>query len=204
MTAQAGDTFSFSPAAEKQQLRRLLRERRKSIPVPHRHHSARQAALRLLKLRRLRSAKRIGVYLAIGSELDTAPLINALWNKGVRLYAPAIGQDRRMRFLPLPPRSRTRRDALRIPRPLSNRAQLPAHRLDVVVVPLVGFDGGGRRLGAGGGFYDRALAGRINRSSNAWLVGYAFEEQRLSRVPAEPWDVRLNAIVTERTVYWRQ
>ena len=67
----------------------------------------------------------------------------------------------------------------------------------VVLLPLLGFDAAGRRLGNGGGYYDRALAG-VRPGGRPLLLGYAYAAQELTEVPAEPWDVRLDAVVTER------
>ena len=72
---------------------------------------------------------------------------------------------------------------------------------DVVLVPLVAFDRGGYRVGQGGGFYDRALAPLLDLSSRPFLIGVAHEFQRLERVPRQPWDVALDAVVTEVAVH---
>lgn len=75
-----------------------------------------------------------------------------------------------------------------------------ARWLDFLVVPLVGFDDQGRRLGMGGGYYDATLA--FLRRRRIWhkpyLIGLAFECQRVAEIPSEPWDIRLNAILTEK------
>ena len=68
----------------------------------------------------------------------------------------------------------------------------------MIVVPLVGFDGAGHRLGMGGGWYDRTLASRLQRPAPPWLVGVGFEAQRIDAVGAQAWDVPLDAICTER------
>lgn len=67
---------------------------------------------------------------------------------------------------------------------------------DVLIVPLLGFDAGGGRLGYGGGFYDRTLAGL----QGALVIGFALEAQRLRMVPQEATDVALPWIVTDRGV----
>ena len=64
----------------------------------------------------------------------------------------------------------------------------------MIVVPLVGFDGAGHRLGMGGGWYDRTLASRLQRPAPPWLVGVGFEAQRIDAVGAQAWDVPLDAI----------
>jgi 5-formyltetrahydrofolate cyclo-ligase len=69
--------------------------------------------------------------------------------------------------------------------------ELPLNRLDLVLVPGVGFDLQGRRLGRGRGFYDRLLA-----DVDGIKCGVAFEEQVVSEIPVGPRDVRLNFILT--------
>ena len=67
--------------------------------------------------------------------------------------------------------------------------------LDVALVPLLGFDDHGQRLGMGGGFYDRYFSSAEQRP---WIVGIAYDIQRLEKsLPSEPWDVMLDAVVTE-------
>ena len=77
---------------------------------------------------------------------------------------------------------------------------LPATRLDIIVVPLVAFDGHGNRLGMGGGFYDRSLADSSGHSP--LLIGYAHDLQQVNQLPARPWDKKLHAVVTESGCQW--
>ncbi|MEF3046331.1 5-formyltetrahydrofolate cyclo-ligase [Pseudotabrizicola sp. L79] len=70
---------------------------------------------------------------------------------------------------------------------------------DVLIVPLVGFDARGYRLGYGGGFYDRTLQGLRARHSTL-AVGFAFDAQQLPQVPIEPTDQQLDVIITETGV----
>jgi len=65
------------------------------------------------------------------------------------------------------------------------------------VMPLVGFDDQGHRLGMGGGWYDRSFAWRIAAPAPPWLVGVGFEVQRTSALDVQDWDVRPDAICTE-------
>lgn len=194
MTAQAGDTL-ISPAARKSELRKSLRRVRTAIPAAQRRRCARHAARRLLRWRSLNRARHIAVYLSVRSELSTAPLIAQLLRRGHRLWAPVTGSDARMRFAPLHAHTSLRRGALGLPQVARARPLRTARGLDLILVPLLGFDAQGRRLGNGGGYYDRALAGMRGRSK---LVGHAFAAQEVAEVPGEPWDVRLGAVVTER------
>jgi 5-formyltetrahydrofolate cyclo-ligase len=108
-----------------------------------------------------------------------------------------------MTFVALAPGSKARRNRYGIEEPAAtNRCVAPAG-LDVVLVPVVGYDRRGNRLGMGAGFYDRALRRRLD-ARRAWrrprLVGVAFACQELPGIAASPWDVPLDLIVTEQGV----
>ena len=89
-----------------------------------------------------------------------------------------------------------------IPEPIDAKP-LRARQLDLLLMPLVGFDLEGNRLGMGGGFYDATLA--FMRHRRVWrkprLVGIAYECQRVDTLPHEPWDMPLDAVLTERQLY---
>lgn len=201
MTAQAGDTSANPTAARKALLRRRLRLQRRQLPASTRRHAEQKAARRLARLLLARRARHIALYLAVASELSTVPLVNLLRGNGSRLYAPAAAPGGRMHFLPLQGGQRTRRDALGLPRPLATRGQRGPRRFDAVILPVVGFDTQCHRLGAGGGYYDRQFAFRRQHPGPPLLIGLAFEVQRADSIPVEPWDLRLDAVVTERRVY---
>src|SRR5207253_1457477 len=92
--------------------------------------------------------------------------------------------------------------ALRVARNVDREVHLRARRLDVVFLPLVGFDAQGVRLGTGGGYYDRAFAFRRGRS--AWhvprLVGLAYAFQQVERIAPAAHDVLLDAVVTDEGI----
>lgn len=197
MTAQAGDTLSHSPAARKSELRKQLRRRRIAIPDAQRKQCARLAATHLLRWRGLRRARNIAVYLSARSELSTALLIARLLRQGRRVWAPVTGPAATMRFAPLRQGGKLRRGPLGLHQPARPRPRREARCMDLILLPLLGFDALGHRLGNGGGYYDRALAApRAGR--RPLLVGYAYAAQETAALPAEPWDIRLDAVVTER------
>ncbi len=75
--------------------------------------------------------------------------------------------------------------------------------MDLVLIPLVGFDADGNRLGMGAGFYDRTFAflQQNKRPTKPYLLGIAYEIQKIDQIIAETWDVRLDGIVTEKNFY---
>lgn len=195
MTALAGDTYEFKRA-----LRRELRRRRASVSGIARQRAAHRATALLTQLRCWRNAQHVGMYLASGSELPTAPLLARAQRDGKHVYVPQVGRDGAMRFIELAKDTTLRRNRYGILEPSRHRPQKTLRQLDLLIVPLVGFDAWGFRLGAGGGYYDRCLARRI--VPHPLCLGWALALQEISAVPRDPWDRRLDGIVTERGLRW--
>ncbi len=155
-----------------------------------------------MRLRGFRAGKRVALYLPFDREVDTAALIRAAQQRGVQIFVPFISDRRhcRLRFFPLI--GETSPGAFGISVPRLRTAPISPQWLNLIVVPLVGVDGDGRRLGMGGGYYDRALAFRRRRSiwKGPHLVGLAFQRQRTDLKFAEAWDIQLNSLATETGV----
>jgi len=180
-------------------LRKQLRARRRALSaVDHRLRSE-SAAKAIAGLPMFAAGKRIAVYLPFDRETDTAALIRAARRRGVRLYVPVISDRRhsRLRFYPLGGATRRGEFGIAVPKRMSH--PVAPRWLNLIVVPLVGIDADGRRLGMGGGFYDRAL--NFRRWRRRWhgphLVGLAFDGQRTESNFAESWDLRLDSLATE-------
>ncbi|TXH03953.1 MAG: 5-formyltetrahydrofolate cyclo-ligase [Nevskiaceae bacterium] len=182
-------------------MRRDLRRRRNAITPEDARKAALLAACHLAGSAWLRRAQHVAVYLDYGAELGTAPLIDALLRLGKHVYVPRIAvATRRMRFLRLTAETPLRTNAYGIAEPVGRPRERRARQMDVIVLPLLGFDGRGQRLGTGGGYYDRALAApRPFRRPR--LIGYGYALQQVDAVPAEPWDIRLDAAATESGLY---
>jgi 5-formyltetrahydrofolate cyclo-ligase len=145
-----------------------------------------------------RTARVASAYRRIRSELDPEPLMLALIEAGCRLCVPVIeGRGLPLRFREWAPGTRMQ------PGPFG--AQVPATgdwlEPDLLLVPLLAFDTAGRRLGYGGGFYDRTLA-RLRAAGPVRAVGFGYAAQEVEAVPADDTDERLDAIVTEAGVVW--
>jgi len=180
-------------------LRKQLRAARRSLSSAEHGARSARAAKTVARLAVFRAGKRIALYLPFDGETDTAALIDAARRRQVRVFVPVITDRRhaRMRFYPLD--GPTRRGTFGIAVPRRNGRPVSAQWLNLIVVPLVGVDTDGRRLGLGGGFYDRALSFRRRRRrwSGPRLVGFAFDEQRTALKFGKPWDVRLDSLATE-------
>lgn len=195
--------------SSRKQIRRHLRQRRTALPEDTRKHAAHTAMHCVSRLPWFRKAKRIALYYPVGVELDVTTLLGTPALRGKRLYLPVLAPGPKPYLLFAPWRSDTRWRCNRygIAEPLAHRGALlrPA-QLDLVITPLLGFDAACNRMGAGGGYYDRSFAYRRTRAP--WrqprLAGVAYECQRLPQIPMQPWDVPLDAVVTEQQVYWRR
>jgi 5-formyltetrahydrofolate cyclo-ligase len=184
-------------------LRRELRQRRRGIPAAARIAAAEQLAGRLLALPFAPTTGYVAGYWAMDGEI-------ALHAWQLRLpptlvyCLPVLGPDGCLRFAPWRPGDALASNRFGIPEPaVAVESLLAPAAMALVLVPLVGFDARGHRLGMGGGWYDRSFAFR-NRGADTpqppppWLVGAAFAAQQLDALAAEPWDVALDAVCSER------
>ncbi|MBN8279105.1 MAG: 5-formyltetrahydrofolate cyclo-ligase [Gammaproteobacteria bacterium] len=189
--------------ATKGAIRRDVIARRRSQPRGLARALSRAAVRRAWRLPALARASAIAIYLPAQGELDCTPLAVQAWGRGRSVYVPVIdGKD--LRFAPFHARSDLRANRFGLLEPVCARRNLrTARELDVIVAPLVAFDPEGRRLGMGGGFYDRALAHRqrFSRARRPHFIALAFELQKHPGLPIERWDVRLDAVVTESATY---
>lgn len=195
-------TPSDSFAAARKPLRVALRARRRAVSAEQRARAARQVARNVDRTFRLRPGLRLAVYASFREELDTRPLIQLARKRGCRIYLPRI--DTRtisMKFVEAIAGGRETPNRLGILEP-HGTGTIRARWLDLVLMPLVGFDSQGMRLGMGGGYYDRTFAFRNHH--RAWrgprLVGIAYSFQQVPSIAAAPHDVRLDAVVTESGV----
>lgn len=153
------------------------------------------------------SPVKISAFLSQDGELGTQPLITALWQQAhLQVYLPALETqpDWHMGFSRYTPDSRMKPNPLAfgIPEPDEPlHAHLHGAQLDIVIMPLVGFDQQGNRLGMGGGYYDRTFAFKHQQpNARPKLIGWAHSCQQVAQLHAQPWDVPLDAIVTEKGV----
>lgn len=187
-------------------LRRQLRQKRRSLSATQQRLSAQKLYRQLAHHPLFRRARHIAFYLANDGEIDPRPLLRAAQKRGKATYLPVLKAwpRTRMAFQRIKPGECLRANRFGIDEPgFSPARQRPIWALDLVLMPLVGFDESGGRLGMGGGFYDRSLAYRSKRkkSHKPTLLGLAHECQKVDRLPLESWDVMLHATVTEKHWY---
>lgn len=193
------------PTAEVRATRRRLREQRLALGPVERAAAERAIRAALEQLGLFRRGAHVALYLPMRGEVDVRPCLEVARRRGSHVYVPRIVSRRRrqMLFAPWIAGGAHRTNAFGIVEPGSAAGARPVIGLDAVVLPLVGFDLAGNRLGMGAGYYDRALRRRRDRGP-AWrrprLIGVAFACQQVPAIPASPWDVPLDLVVTERGV----
>jgi len=179
-------------AMTKTELRRLARARRKQFAAErgsalfptHAPHVSEFLAL-------LSPQMRVAGYCAMASEADISALLMEIEGRGAALALPWIGaQGQDMLFRSWSEATPLDMAADKFLQPVSTADQVAP---DIILMPLLGFDRQGTRLGQGAGYYDRALA----RQSDPLRIGVAWSVQEFENLPADPWDMPLDAILTE-------
>jgi 5-formyltetrahydrofolate cyclo-ligase len=183
-------------------MRRALRARRAAMTPAQRFAAAQAITAHVAGTRWLRGARPIALYVSIGTEVPTEPLRALAARRRCPVYLPCIVDYRARRMVfardagALPAINR-----LGIPEPEALQI-IPIRALSVVLLPVLGFDRHGTRLGTGGGYYDRLFSYRRHRHSwhRPLLVGIAFQCQQLPLIERGSHDVPLDAAVTEAGV----
>ncbi len=188
------------------QLRRMLRNARRALTPSEQRRAAIGLYRQLAQHPLFRRAKHISLYLPTDGEIDPRLLLRAAQRRGKATYLPVLSAWPRtkMVFQRVSPREKLAPNRFGILEPRVNVGrQRKVWALDLVLLPLVGFDDAGGRLGMGGGFYDRSLAYLARRSSwrKPTLLGLAHECQKVERLAQASWDVPLNGTVTDRRWY---
>jgi len=150
---------------------------------------------------RSQAARSVAAFVAHRGEPDLTSVLERLHARDVSIYLPVV-RDHDMHFRWWRPDVVMRPNRYGIPEPVNSDEREP-DRLDLVLMPLVGFAPGGARLGMGAGFYDRAFAFRRQDPEGApRLIGVAYGVQRADALPVDDWDVPLDGVVTEDGLRW--
>jgi 5-formyltetrahydrofolate cyclo-ligase len=199
-------SLSISIAEIQQQkkfLRRELRARRNGLAAAEQEQASRRLFATLASHDLFRSSQRITFTLARDGEIDTMPLMLEAHRLGKQCYLPVMVQEEgidRLQFRQWEPAIALNANFYGIPEPQSEAC--PPEELDLVLLPLVGFDAKCNRLGMGKGYYDHSFAFiRDGKHAKPVLLGLAHECQRVERLEVASWDVPLQGIVTDKAWY---
>ncbi|MDD7592834.1 MAG: 5-formyltetrahydrofolate cyclo-ligase [Peptoniphilaceae bacterium] len=186
----------MSPKEEKKHIRKDLKKRLKEMtPLEKARADARIVAL-IRKSDAYQNAASVFCFVSMPEEVDTHPLLDSILKEGKTLVVPRITGPGQMDLVPLERLDAMTPDRFGILEPAADLPTIEKDAIDLAIVPCLGATRDGRRLGRGGGFYDRFLR---DYKGEALLVVY--EAMLIEDVPMEPWDVALPHVVTEKGVF---
>ena len=182
----------------KKELRQQLRQVASEIAPEEIVDQSHRACQLLFEQAEFKKAETVMVFLSLAGEIDTSPIVLRCWQERKRVLAPKVSWNQR-RMMPVEIRSLTEDlmvTGMGIREPISG-IPFPISLLDMVIVPGLGFDEKGNRLGRGRGFYDRFLA---HAEFKGIACGLAFEQQALEEIPVGPLDRHVDMLVTDKKV----
>ena len=175
---------------------------RKSLRGDDRRNASDAIAEKVCRMEEFAGAKRIGCYLSMKSEVDTANILSRAWKENLRIFVPVVRENFEMEFRNFTRNTRTEQNSLGIEEPVDSEI-IDSRELDIVITPLVAFDNDRNRVGMGGGYYDREFSYLANTDQHQkpLLLGIAYDCQKVEKIAPNPWDIRLFRIFTEAAEY---
>lgn len=178
----------------KRKLRRIMLERRRGLTAEERASAGHAIQQAFMAMPAFSDARIIALYSPIHGEVDTGEVMKAaLMNGKVVLFPVVCGEH--LRFVRICDPSDLRRGAFGIGEPLVTGEAYAADDAELIVIPGVAFDLAGRRIGYGKGYFDRALH---HLEGSGRLVGFCYDFQLVDEIEAEPHDVAVDVVITEK------
>jgi len=184
-------------------LRKKHRQARSSLTADKLNTNAAALIEQMAQVDEFSACEHVASYIAIRGEMDTLPLMRQCADK--KYYLPLL-RGQHMHFAPWTPGTTLQKKEFGLLEPDSSETDwINPVNLDAVLVPLVVFDRACNRIGQGGGFYDRTFEFLRNRTRaiKPALIGVAHESQLEPALLAQSWDVPLDLVVTDVSVYRR-
>ena len=178
----------MSQANHKFQLRQQLRQRRYDLSIEQVQKHSKIIVENIVNSKLWHRSQHIGLYLPINNEVD----LTALLSTEKTCYIPSV-QGAAMQFHCYHEQLALNITSYGLSQP-KFAVEHKRPQLDLCLMPLLGFDSKGHRLGMGGGYYDRYF----DNNQDTVLLGVAHSVQELEELPIDPWDVKLHAIITEK------
>jgi len=181
-------------------IRKNIIDKRKTIDLVFQKNSALAIASKLISLKQFKASRQIAIYISVRGEIATLPIIEAIWVNNKLCYLPVVLKNNTLQFVAYEKNDKLILNQYKIPEPIfSAQKIINPENLDLVIVPLVGFDEKCNRLGSGAGFYDRTFACK-KTGSKPLLIGIAYEIQK-TKITPHSWDIPLDMIITEKETY---
>ena len=180
-------------------LRQAIRIQRRAISNNDREKFSRALARQVKKLANFKTGKKIALYLPNDGEINPKYIHKFLKKTGNSLYLPLLF-GKKLKFAKIGKNFRKNRFGISEPK---NTQILSANKINIIFMPLVGFDKNKNRIGMGGGFYDQTLSFKKQQQyfKQPKLYGLAFDCQKVEQLTPKPWDVTLDAVITPSKIY---
>ncbi|MFF3319295.1 5-formyltetrahydrofolate cyclo-ligase [Streptomyces sp. NPDC003035] len=196
-----GESPVTADRAEKAALRRLLLAARAELPVHVAESAGELLARGALELPAVAEASTVAAYVSVGREPGTRALLDALHARGVRVLLPVLLPDNDLDWAVYEGAEGLAKAGRGLLEPIGPRLGPEAVcEADVVLLPGLAVDERGMRLGRGGGSYDRVLARLARADAHPSLVVFLYANEVVARVPEEPHDHPVHAVVTPEGV----
>ena len=180
---------------DKADVRKELLRKRDRIPPEVRKVKNRLIRERLMSFDEFKNASIIFFFASFRTEVDTTELIKTSLSTGKRVVLPKVKKDTQELLLyEITDFGQLSPGYMGILEPPVSEGRMSINDVDLVIIPGAGFDIAGSRIGYGGGYYDRLLAGL---QKPVPVIAPAYEEQVVDVIPSEPHDIKVQIIVTD-------
>jgi 5-formyltetrahydrofolate cyclo-ligase len=177
-----------------QKLRQQIYRKRCELSQNFRNQASQKVTNIIINTDIFKNSKHIALYMPVRGEMDPTPII-----KENKIYYLPILKNAHLIFGKYKSGDALVNNQYGIPEPTTNIIIQPKD-LDIVITPLVAFDKHHNRLGTGKGYYDRTFAFKKQHPGRKpYLIGIAYNFQKTQKLSPQPWDIPLNAIVTEQS-----
>ena len=176
----------------KNRIRQILRQRKDAMNSENRLEKSKRVCHHTLTL--IQDGETVMVYTSKEKEVDTKPLITKLFENGNPVIVPIIVKDDiSLRLSYLRDFSVLVPSTFGVPEPIGNEILATGENVDTIILPMLGFERNGGRMGYGAGYYDRFLA----KNQKVRKIGIAFACQEYDNLPVDENDIPMDYIITE-------
>jgi 5-formyltetrahydrofolate cyclo-ligase len=177
---------------QKESVRKILRQKKEAMLPEDRLSKSQRICRHLMNV--ISDGETVMVFTSKEKEVNTRPLIMALFGQGNPVVVPIIvKEDYSLRLSYLRDFSALVPSTFGVPEPIGSEIPAAADDIDTIILPMLGFDRKGGRIGYGAGYYDRFLS----KTPGLRKIGIAFACQEVDNLPVDENDIRMDAIITE-------
>jgi len=183
---------------QKNRSREILRRKKDAMLPEERLEKSQRICRHLMGI--IRDNETVMAYTSKEKEVNTEPLIRALFVQGNPVVVPIIiKEDVSLRLSYIRDFSALVPSTFGVPEPIGSEIPAAAEDLDMIILPMLGFDRAGGRIGYGAGYYDRFLS----KNPDLQKIGIAFACQEVENLPQEENDIRMDVVVTEEGIVYQ-